>query len=121
MPPTTDGEDDKNKGVHHDRVGDGEERNRAGTEGQRRDGDKGVRGIEVAAYEEPGDNGAEAPSAQAPFVQLVEVTLAPVRRRKPKPDDKGEQQQENNQRNPVDVLHRVLPVAAFLLSDVPLT
>ena len=65
--------------IDHDRVRHGEEADRAGAEQQRRHGDEGVGGVEVAADQEPGDDGAEAAAAQAPFVQQVEVALAPVR------------------------------------------
>ena len=78
--------------IDHDRVGHGEERDGAGAEGQRRHGDEGVGGVEIAADQEPGDDGAEAPAAEAPFVQLVEVALAPVRGGEAEPGDEAEQQ-----------------------------
>jgi hypothetical protein len=59
--------------IDDDRVGHGEERHRAGAERERRNGDEGVGGVDVAADQEPGDDGAEAPAAQAPFVQQIQV------------------------------------------------
>ena len=78
--------------IDHDRVGHREERDRAGAERQRRDGDEGVGGVEIAADQEPGDDGAEAPAAEPPFMQLVEVALAPMRGGKAEPGDEAEQQ-----------------------------
>ena len=41
------------------------------------DRDEGVRGVQVAAEQEPGDDGAEAASSQAPLLEMVEVRSAP--------------------------------------------
>ena len=95
--------------IDHDGVGHREERDRAGAESERRHGDEGVGGVEIAADQKPGDDGAEPPPAQPPFVQLVEIALAPVRRGKAEPGDEGEQHNENDQRSPVHVLHGVSP------------
>ena len=95
--------------VDHDRVGHGEERDGAGAEGERRHRDEGVGGVEIAADQEPGDDGAEPPAAKPPFVQQVEIALAPVGGRKAEPGDEAEQQHEDDQRNPVHVLHGIPP------------
>ena len=95
--------------IDDDRVRHGEERDGAGAEGQRRNGDESVGGVEVAADQEPGDDRAEAPAAEAPFVQQVEIALAPVGGREAEPGDEAEQQHEDDQRGPVDVLHGSLP------------
>ena len=38
-------------------------------------------------------------------MQLIEIALAPARRRKTQPGDKSEQEGDNDQRDPVDVMH----------------
>ena len=81
--------------IDDDRVGHGEERHGAGAERQRRHGDEGVGGVEIAADQEPGDDGAEAPAAEPPLVQLIQIALAPARGGKPQPGDEAEQQHEN--------------------------
>ena len=101
--------------VDQDRVGDGEEGDGAGAEGERRDGDEGIGGVEIAADQEPGDERAEAPAAEPPFVQLVEVALAPMRGGEAEPGDKAEQQDEDDQRGPVHVLHGIPPIISFCL------
>src|SRR6266403_119754 len=73
------------------------------------DGDEGVSGVDIATDEEPGDNGAEAPAAQSPLMQQVEIALAPVRGGEAQPGDKGKQQYEDRERNPVHVLHDIPP------------
>ena len=97
--------DQEQDGIDDDGVRDGEEGQRAGAEGQRRNRDERVRGVQIAADQEPGDDGAEAPAAESPFVQLVEIALAPVGRGKPQPGNEGEQQYENAERHPVHVMH----------------
>ena len=96
--------------IDHDRVGHGEERHRAGAERERRDGDEGVGRIEIAADQEPGDDRAEPPAAEPPFVQLVEVALAPAGGGKAEPGDEGEQHDKDAQCCPVDVPHGASPV-----------
>ena len=95
--------------IDHDRVRHREEGDGAGAEGERRDGDEGVGRVEVAADQEPSDDGAEAPPAQAPFVQLVEIALAPMRGGKTQPRDEAEQRYKDDQGSPVHVLHGVPP------------
>jgi hypothetical protein len=75
-------------------VGHREERYCAGPEGERRNRNKSVCRVNVAAKQEPGDEGAEPTAAEAPFVQLVEVAAPPVGRRKAEPGDEAEQQDE---------------------------
>ena len=47
------------------------------------DGDHGVGRVEITADQEPADPGPEAPTAKTPLVQLIEITGAPSRRKKP--------------------------------------
>ena len=91
--------------IDHDRVRHREEGDGAGAEGERRHGDEGVGRVKVAADQEPGDDGAEAPPAQAPFVQQIEVALAPVRGGETQPRDETEQSNEDDQGSPVHFLH----------------
>ena len=102
-------EDQKQDRIDHDGVRHREEGDRAGTERERRNGDEGIGGIEVAADQEPGDNGAEAPSAQTPFMQQIEIALAPMGGGKAQPGDESEQQHENGERDPVHFLHDIFP------------
>ena len=81
--------------IDDDRIGHREEGDRAGAERERRHGDEGVGGIEVAADQEPGDQRAEAAAAEPPFVQLIEVALAPMRGGEAEPGDEAEQQDED--------------------------
>src|SRR5271154_1401383 len=102
--------EDEQDRVDQDCVGNGKERDGAGAEGQRRNGDERVRRVNVAADQKPGDNSSEAPAAETPFVQLVEVALAPMRGRKAKPGYKGKQQHENDQCGPIYFSHGIPPV-----------
>jgi hypothetical protein len=95
--------------IDDDRVGNREKRDGAGPEGERRNGNERVGGVEVAADQEPGDEGAEASSAQAPFVQLVEISLAPMSGRKAEPGNEAEQRQEDDESRPVHILHGLPP------------
>ncbi len=95
--------------IDHDGVRHGEEGDGAGAERQCRHGDEGIGRVEVAADQEPGDDGAETPPAEPPLVQQIEVALAPARRGKTEPGDEGEQQDKNDQRRPVHVRHAVPP------------
>ena len=63
-------EHDEDQRVDHDRVRHRVEPDRAGREQQRRYGDERVRGVEVAADQEPGDPGSELAAAQTPFVDV---------------------------------------------------
>ena len=64
--------------IDHDRIRHSKERDCARAESERRNRDECVGGIEVTTDEEPSDDSTEASAAQTPFVQLIEVTLAPV-------------------------------------------
>ena len=102
--PAEEEEDDR---VEHDRVGHGEEAgHRAGRPHGRRHRNEGVRGVEVATEQEPGGDGAEALTAQTPFVQGVQVLRAPpLRGLKAHHGDDREQQDQDDQGHPVDVHH----------------
>jgi hypothetical protein len=76
-----------------------EEPDRAEAEHERRDGDEGVRGVDVAAQEEPGDPAAEVPPAQAPLVEVVELARPP-----PPRGDEAEHGHEQEQRDDDDQL-----------------
>ena len=60
-----------------DRVRDGEEPDRPHPEHQGGHGDEGVGGVEITAEQEPGDERAEATSAQSPLVE-VQLVLGPA-------------------------------------------
>jgi hypothetical protein len=111
--PRKDQEQDR---IDHDRVRHREEGDGAGAEGERRDGDEGVGRVEIAADQEPGDDGAKAPAAQAPFMQLVEIALAPMRGGETQPRDEGEQRYEDDQSSPVYFLHGRPPQLLRLIS-----
>ena len=104
----------KQQRIDEDGVGHREERHRAGAEGERRNRDEGVRGVDVAADQEPGDDGAEAPAAETPLVQLIEIALAPARGGEAEPGDEAEQQDEDDQRNPVHMRHDAPPFRTLL-------
>src|SRR5262245_9349812 len=82
-------------GINDDGVRYDKEAHGARAEDQRRQGDEGIRRIEVAAEEEPGDSGAEATSAQPPFVQTIEIGLPPMRRDESKPGHEQEERDED--------------------------
>src|SRR5207245_3633908 len=65
--------------VLDDGVGQREEAERALPEYERGHGDESVRGVEIAAEQEPGDEGAETAAGESPFVKLVEVASPPTR------------------------------------------
>ena len=87
--------------IDEDGVGHREEAHGAGAEHERRHGDEGVGGVEIAAEQEPGDDGAEAAPAKAPFMQDIEIGLAPTRRDKAEPGDEQEQGDEDGRRREV--------------------
>jgi hypothetical protein len=92
--------------VHHDRVGDGEEAQRADAEDQRRDGDEGVGGVEVAAEQEPRHPGAELAAPEPPLVEVVEALgPAPPRGEEAQDRDDQEQDDEDGERDTVDAVH----------------
>jgi hypothetical protein len=88
--------------VDHYRVRYGEEADRAGAEHQRRHRDEGVGGVEVAANQEPGNDGAEAAPAKPPFMQHGEIAAPPVRGDEADPGDQAEQQDKDDEGGPVD-------------------
>ena len=69
---------------------------RAGAEHQRRHGDEGVGGVEIAAEQKPGHDRAEAAPGQAPFVQQVEVAARQRDGDKAEHGDQAEQQDEDD-------------------------
>src|SRR5262249_27244883 len=95
----------KQNRIDHNRVWHREKRNRTSAEGERRHGDECIGRVEVAAYQEPRDHRAEAPAAETPFVQQIEIALAPMRRRETKPSDEPKQRDKNDQSGPIDVGH----------------
>src|SRR5258708_6848656 len=95
--------------IDADGGGHGEKRNGARPEGERRNRDEGVSGVDITTHQEPGDDGAKAPSAQSPLVQQVEIAPAPARGGEAQPGDEGKQQYEDRERNPVHVLHDIPP------------
>ena len=100
--------DDVEDGIDQDRVRHGEEAHRAFAEHQRRDGDKGIGGVEIAAEQEPGDDSAEAPAAEPPFMQEIEVGLPPARRHEAEPGHEQEQDDEDTRRGQIE-RHRMSP------------
>ena len=93
---------DKDKGIHHDRVGHREKAERAGAEQQCRDGDKGVCGVEVATEQKPGNYGAKAAAGEPPFMQQTQVSAAPARSDKTEYRDQAEEQDEDDKGDRVD-------------------
>jgi len=91
---------DKDKGIHHDRVGDGEEAERAGAEEQCRDGDESVCCVEVAAEQEPGDDRTEAAAGELHSCSRVPAT--PAHGHKAKHGDKAEEQDKDKKGDPID-------------------
>jgi hypothetical protein len=92
------GGEQQHEGQHG--VGHREKPDGAGGEHQGRDREEGVRGGEIAAEQEPGDDRAEAPPAQAPLVQQVEVAAAPVDRDEPEDGGRHEQRRADGQNRP---------------------
>jgi len=88
---------------HHSQ--NGEKARRAGPEHQGRDGHESIGGVHVAAQNEPGDDGSEAPTAQAPFVQLFEIALVPSTGNKTDNGGGSEQQDKNGDRRRFNLAH----------------
>ena len=106
-------EEQEDQRVDHDRVGHGEEADRAAGVEQRRDRDEGVGGVEVAADEEPGDEGAEPATAEAPLVEVVQrLRLAPASGREAEDGDEQEEEDEDAEGDHADVVHRCAPCRA---------
>jgi hypothetical protein len=95
--------------VNQDRVRHREEGDGAGAEGERRNGDEGIGGVDVAADQKPGDERAEAPTAETPFMQLIEIAGPPFRGGKSQPSDEREQQHEDDECGPVHIAHGIPP------------
>ncbi len=104
--------------INNDGVRHGEKCDRAGAEGQRGNRDEGVGGIDIAADQEPGDDGAEAPAAQAPFMQQIQIALAPACGRETQPSDEAKQQDENDQRNPIQIRTGIPRESCFLMGRI---
>jgi hypothetical protein len=102
--------------VSDDRVGHREESDSARAKGKCRNGNESIGRVEIAADEEPGDDGTEASSAESPLVQQIEIASAPVGRREAQPGDKAKHRYEDDQGDPVDVLHRI-PPSLFLAPE----
>jgi len=83
--------------------------------GECRNGNEGIGRVEIAADQEPGDDGTKAPSAEPPLMQQVEIASAPVGRCEAQPCDKTKHSYKNDQRDPIDVLHG-LPSSPLWLS-----
>ena len=96
-------EDDIENGIDEDGVGNGEETHRALAEDERRNGDERIGGVEVAAEQEPGDDGAEAAPAETPFVQHVEIGLAPMRRDEAEPGDEQKERDEDDRGGEIEI------------------
>ena len=86
------------KRIDHHRVRHGEEPDRSGAEQQRRHRDERIGGVKIATDQEPGDDGAEAPATQTPFVQQIQIASAPTPGEKAKDRDHCEQDDEDDER-----------------------
>ena len=87
------------KRPHQNGIRHGEKAGGPGAEQQRGHRDEGVGGIEIAAEQEPADDAAEAPPAQSPFVELIEIAAPPACRDEPQNRDQREQGHENCHRH----------------------
>src|SRR5690606_300977 len=87
------------------------EARRAGRVDRRGHGHERVRGVQVAAEQEPGHPGAERPAAQAPLVEVVRVLgLAPARGQEAHGRDQDEEEDEDGERHAVHaVVHCCAP------------
>ncbi len=103
-------QEDEDDRVQDDRVGHGEEsRGIAGIQ-QRRHRDERVGRVDVAADQEPGDERAEAASAEPPLVEVVErLGLAPPCGEEAQHGDQQEEEQEDAEGDRIDVVHRSSP------------
>src|ERR687886_570322 len=64
-----------------------------------------VKAIASASQEEPGDDGPEAATGQAPLVQLAQVASAPIRGQEAEDGDQDEQGGEDRQGHEIDAVH----------------
>jgi hypothetical protein len=67
----------EHKRVDKYRIRNGKEAKRADTVYQRRNRDDGIRGVEVPADEEPGNDDPEPLAGQRPFIQAIHVSRFP--------------------------------------------
>src|SRR5262249_25266148 len=104
--------------IDHDRIGHGEKAERAHSEHDGRNSDKGIGGVKVAAEQEPGEEGAEAAAAQAPIVQVIEVPPPPMGRYEAEHSDKKKQENENGQCNPIHRHGRSSALSKFNEDDL---
>ena len=114
------GQEQEDQRVDHDRVGHGEEADRAAGVQQRGHRNEGVGRVEVAADQEPGDEGAEPAAAQAPLVEAAHVGgPTPPRGDEAEDRDEQEEEEEDAERDRADVAHRfACPVAVAGLGEV---
>src|SRR6202790_4466178 len=75
----------ENERVDDDRIRYREKSDGTGAERERRNGNESVGGIDIATDQEPGDEGAETPAAQTPFVKQIEIAFAPMSRGESQP------------------------------------
>src|SRR6267154_233267 len=86
---------------------------------QRRHGDHGVGGVEIAADQKPGDPSAELPSAQPPFVKvLADRSGLPARGEKSHHGDKDKEEKENRESNPVDLIGHDDALSGIRLTEI---
>ena len=72
------GQHQHHDGIAHDAVRNGEEADGAGAEERGGNCNDGVRRVEVAANQEPGDQGAEAAPRQPPLIQIAQLRPSPA-------------------------------------------
>ena len=88
--------DDEEDRVRDDRERHCEEPERPGAVDERGDGDERVRRVEIASEQEPRDQRAEAPPAEAPLVELIEVAAAPAGGDEAEHGDEREEREEDD-------------------------
>ena len=107
------GQEQEDQWVDDDRVRHREESDRASGVQQRGHRDKRVRRVEVAADQEPRNEGAEAAAAESPLVEAVEgLRAAPAGGHEAEHGDEQEEEQEDAESNGADVTHRGAPSRA---------
>ncbi len=99
--------------VDHDGVRHREEAEGSRAIDERGHGDERVRGVEVAADQEPGDPGAEVAAAEPPLVEVLQrLGPTPTRRDEAQDRDEPEEQAEDDQLSGLDVVHHRSPRVA---------
>jgi hypothetical protein len=88
-------EHDERERIDQDRIRQREEARCACAEHECGDGDERVGGVQVATQQEPRDDRAEAPAAEAPLFQMREIAFTPVRGDEAKDRDADEEQNED--------------------------